>query len=213
MSEFTPRRPYNSPLRAAQAEDTRERILQALERLLSQLPESDVPFDAIAVEAGVERRTIFRHFETREALFDAFWLWFNARQGFVITPADPAELIDAPKAAFARFDLTEGVVRSSLHSASGRAMRRRATPARRAAISAALAPVTKDLSHDDAALVTALAHLLYSAPAWEVMKDFGGLTGTQAGQAASWALRLILSAASRGDVTADPASPMERKPR
>jgi AcrR family transcriptional regulator len=207
------KRTYSSPLRAAQAEGTRERILAALEKLLSDLPEAEVSFDTIATEAGVERRTVFRHFETRDALFDAFWVWFNAHHGLVTTPRDQNDLIEAPRQAFARFDVTEGVIRASLHSASGRAMRQRAVPARRAAFAAVLAPATAGMPADEAARLMALAHLLYSAPAWEVMKDFGGLTGTQAGEAASWALRLILSASSRRDDTADNTSHTERKQR
>jgi hypothetical protein len=35
------------------------------------------------------------------------------------------------------------------------------------------------------------------------MKDYGGLTGSEAGEAASWALALILSAVSRDDTVAD----------
>lgn len=193
-------RPYESPLRAAQTEGTRERILVALERLLLQSPEIDVSIEAIATEARVERRTIFRHFESRESLFDAFWIWFNSRHALTTSPSSLDELVEAPRDTFARFDKNEGVIRASLHTPSGRAMRSRVTPARRAAFAAALSSVTHNLPDDEAARITALAHLLFSAPAWEVMKDFGGLSGAQAGEAASWALRLLLSSAARDSI-------------
>lgn len=209
----SPKRTYSSPLRAAQAEDTRERILAALERLLGARPEADAPFDAVAAEAGVERRTVFRHFETREALFDAFWTWFNARHGLATAPQNVADLVGGPRAAFPAFDRLEGVIRASLHTVSGRAMRARAASARRASFAAALAPVTDGMAAEDAARITALCHLLYSAPAWEVMRDFGGLSGAQAGEAAAWALRLLLSAAARGDAAADASQSPERTPR
>lgn len=197
------RRPYNSPLRARQTEETRETILAALERCLARSDAVEVSIDAVAVEAGVERRTVFRQFASREALFDAFWMWFNTRLDLKLAPDDPAELAQAPRAAFARFDEAEGVTRASLHSRSGRAMRERTTAARREAFARALVPLLEGRPEAERRRVTALAHLLYSAPAWEVMKDFGGLTGAEAGEAASWALELILSAITRDDTDAD----------
>ncbi|NKF31230.1 TetR/AcrR family transcriptional regulator, partial [Pseudomonas sp. BGM005] len=41
----------------------------------------------------------------------------------------------------------------------------------------------------------ALFHLLYSAGAWDILKDYAGLTGQEAGEAASWAMQVILKAA------------------
>jgi hypothetical protein len=82
-------------------------------------------------------------------------------------------------------------------------MRARSTPARAEAFARALAPALDGCPAAERQRVLALAHLLYSASAWEVMKDYGGLTGAQAGEAASWALELILSAVSRDDTVAD----------
>ncbi|MCJ8521869.1 hypothetical protein ABID21_005049 [Pseudorhizobium tarimense] len=94
-------------------------------------------------------------------------------------------------------------MRAALHSRTGRQMRMATVPARRESFSAALAPALLSLPTSDARKVEALAHLLYSASAWEVLKDYGGLDGTQAGEAASWALELILSAIRSGDTAAD----------
>ncbi len=75
---------------------------------------------------------------------------------------------------------------------------------RRREFSAALAPVLGALSDVERLKIEALAHLLYSASAWEVLKDYGGLDATQAGEAASWALELILSSVDTGNAVADP---------
>lgn len=198
------RRSYNSPLRAAQAEETRERVLLALERRLAASGGAEeVSIEQVASEAGVEKRTVFRHFETRDALFDAFWTWFNDRLALRTRPATEAELIAGPREAFARFDALDGVIRASLHSPSGRAMRARRVAARREAFARSLAAPLAGLPEAEARRVLALAHLLYSAPAWEVLKDYGGLDGEGAGEAASWALALILSAVGRDASLAD----------
>ncbi len=73
-------------------------------------------------------------------------------------------------------------------------MRANTIAERRAAFQAALSTITDGLAPGEAASVEALAHLLFSASAWEDMKDYGGLSGTEAGETASWALEVILSA-------------------
>ncbi len=66
------------------------------------------------------------------------------------------------------------------------------------------APALSSLPADRARTVEALAHLLYSASAWETLKDYGGLTGIEAGEAASWALQTILSAAGANETSTHP---------
>ena len=194
-------RPYRSALREEQAKATRERILAATINLMQA--EEEASMDAIAKAAGVERRTVFRHFETREALLAEAFRWLNDRLGVVIAPGDPVALAQAIREGFARMDSLEGAVRAGLHSRAGRDMRLANLPRRRAAFAASLAPVTANLSPAEKARIEALAHLLYSATAWEVLKDYGGLTGAEAGQAAAWALERLLSAAASPSIDAD----------
>jgi AcrR family transcriptional regulator len=206
-----PRRSYRSPLREEQAQTTRERILAALGQLIASAGErDDISMDAIAEAAGVERRTVFRHFESRDVLFRAYFQWLNDTLGAEVAPRTPAEMAASLRSAFRSFDAHESAMRSAIHSRPGREMRSATIPARRDAFAACLASVTSGLSASDRARVEALAHLLYSAPAWEVLKDYGGLTGSEAGEAAAWALDVILSAvAPHGTTDALPPSSRE----
>ncbi|MFN4201667.1 MAG: TetR/AcrR family transcriptional regulator [Tabrizicola sp.] len=194
-------RPYRSALREEQAKATRDRILAATIDLMQA--EEDASMEAIAKAAGVERRTVFRHFETREALLAEAFQWLNDRLGVTVAPGDPAALAQAIREGFARMDSLEGAVRAGLHSRAGRDMRLAQLPRRRASFAASLAPVTSNLAPADKARIEALAHLLYSAAAWEVLKDYGGLTGAEAGQTAAWALERLLSAAASASTDAD----------
>jgi AcrR family transcriptional regulator len=197
-------RTYNSPVRAAQFLDTREAILSALFSLMgSAASPDDIGMDAIAAQAGVQRRTIFRHFESKEELLRAFWPWLNARIGASVKPITVEDVSDGPRKAFPLFDAHEAAIRGAIHSRTGRAMRAGTIVERRQDFSAALAPQLEALPNAQRQKIEALAHLLYSASAWEVLKDYGGLDGTQAGEAASWALELILSAISSGETAAD----------
>ena len=147
--------------------------------------------------AEIERRTVFRHFASKEALLDAFWVWINAQVTDRILPETLDELIEAPKQTFARFDEQEGIIRASLHTPSGREMRMRTIPKRREAFAAALSEVTRGLQEQDADRLVAAAHVLYSAAAWETLRDYCGLTGQQAGETVSFALRTLIEAAQR----------------
>ncbi|MGE0639401.1 MAG: TetR/AcrR family transcriptional regulator [Thermoanaerobaculia bacterium] len=191
------RRSYTSPLRKARALETRERILAGLATWMQHDGHGEFTLEAIAEEAGVERRTIFRHFANREALLEAFWVWINQRVAPRTLPGSLAELIAAPRETFARFDSEEGVIRASLHAKAGRAMRMARVPARRRAFRAALREVTRGAQAADRRRLEAAAHALYSASAWEAMRDYAGITGEQAGEAASWALAVLVEEVRR----------------
>lgn len=188
---------YHSPLRQAQTEETRQRVLRAVADLLQRNPDDALAYADLAAAAGVQERTVYRHFPTKDGLLDSFWTWINERAGFSAFPASEADLIEQPKSVFAGFDGIEGIVRASLVSAAGREMRKRRVAERRAAFERSLGEVTAGLSAEDARRLTAVIHVLYSAPAWQVMRDAAGLTGAEAGEAASWAIRTLLAAARR----------------
>lgn len=191
---MSPTRKYRSPLREAQAHETRERILSAATELLGRNPFGDFSMDEIATAAGVERRTVFRHFSNKEALLDALWGFVNEQLEAQPRPSSFDELVSGPRTAFPSFDRNAGIMRASLHTPAGQAMRLRAVPARRAAFHACLAEELKQVSAEEAEKIEALAHLLYSAGAWETLKDYAGMDGETAGEAASWAIKTLVDA-------------------
>lgn len=207
-------RAYNSPLRERKAQETRESILAALYALMSDADAPDeIGMEAVAQKAGVQRRTIFRHFTTKEELLCAFWPWLNAKIGASPALHSVRDVVDGPREAFPRFDAHEAAMRAALHSRTGREMRMDTITGRRTLFAGALEPVLSQLPPATSRKVEALAHLLFSASAWEILKDYGGLTGAQAGETASWALELILSAVDPGHEKADVPSQTKEKKR
>lgn len=197
-------RSYNSPVRQEQSRRTREAILEALLALMQEAAGPDeISMEAIAQKAQVQRRTVFRHFASKDELLAAFWPWLNQNIGASIAPETAQDILDGPRKTFPLFDRHEPAIRAALHSRTGREMRSGTISARRASFSGALGPVLNSLPAEKARTVEALAHLLYSASAWETLKDYGRLSGAQAGEAASWALEVILSAVSTIDASAD----------
>jgi AcrR family transcriptional regulator len=67
-------RAYDSPLRRQRAADTRRRILSAGAELARRLPSWDwsgLTFRAVAEQAGVGQRTVYRYYPTERQLHDA----------------------------------------------------------------------------------------------------------------------------------------------
>ena len=72
-------RTYTQRRRAATQAQTRHRILEAALRLYETHGPADTTILAIAERAGVQRLTLYRHFEDERALLDAVWaLWSSA---------------------------------------------------------------------------------------------------------------------------------------
>ena len=81
MTDMGQRR-YEQRIRAANADQTRRRILDAMLDLLRRVPREGVSADAVARAAGVARSTIYVVFGSRAGLFDALAQDVMDRTGF-----------------------------------------------------------------------------------------------------------------------------------
>lgn len=188
---------YESPLRDAQKEDTRRRILDAAATLIETVSPAGLSFAAIAQQAGVRERTVYRHFATKDALLEAMWAGLDPRIGIKSFPANEAELIAFPAQVFPAFDDSEQMMRAMWASPQGRDFRLSVNERRKAAIRKSVAPALDGLPSREAAWLTAAVQLLYSGAAWMTMKDYWGFSGAEAGRASSLAIRLLLEGARR----------------
>ncbi len=74
------KRKYDLKKRAQQQEQTRQRIVEAATELHQELGPRSTTISAVAERAGVQRLTVYRHFENETALFQAclsHWLELN----------------------------------------------------------------------------------------------------------------------------------------
>jgi AcrR family transcriptional regulator len=67
------RRPYDSPLRRAQAAETRRQILHAAQELFERDGYAATSMAAIASAGGVSLKTVYLVFETKSGLLRALW--------------------------------------------------------------------------------------------------------------------------------------------
>lgn len=193
MDTVNTKRAYSSPLREQQAEQTRERILEAMAEVLEDENLDEVTFAAVAKQAQVSERTVYRHFPTKEDLSQAFWWWVNKQIGMSRYPENPDELLAMPPVVFDGFDRYEQMVRAHMRSHAGEELREKQVQGRQQAYRKMLAPALEGLPTRYQQYGLAVLQLLFSPRAWESMKENWGLTGKQAGQASSWAIGLLLT--------------------
>lgn len=188
---------YRSPLRAEQKEATRRRILDAAGRLMENAELEEFSFAAIAREAQVQERTVYRHFPSKKALIDELCAWFQERVHYEFARTEQ-ELLAKPKETFPGFAENERLVRALWSSRQGREFRLSNVEERKEGIRAAIADAVKGLPPRQAKWLAAVVHVLLSSATWQTMKDYWGLSGEEAGKASSMALELLLNAVRQG---------------
>jgi AcrR family transcriptional regulator len=101
-----PPRKYQQVVRAEAAEQTRRRILDAVEQRLREAPHEQPSLDSVARLAKVSRSTIYQDFGSRAGLFDAYVMDLWERTGF-------PELAEAVRTGDAREHLRAGLTAAS----------------------------------------------------------------------------------------------------
>lgn len=191
-------RNYRSPLRREQAEQTRERILDAVVEELSEGGLHTFSVAAAARRAGVAERTVYRHFPDLDALIEGLDSRFAALN-LPGEPEGPEELAVVPSRLFAVFDAHEDLVRARLQTDLGQEVRRRERLKRARWLEGVLDEATGHLSSAGRRRVTAVVHHLLSSESWRMMKDEFGLDAAESGRSVGWAVGLIVAALRAGD--------------
>jgi AcrR family transcriptional regulator len=187
-------RAYESPLRAEQLEQTRLRILEAVTEVVADEAVEELTVPLVAERARVSLRTVYRHFPTREALIDAWSDWVSETLSIHLHsyPETPEELVEFAPGLYRSYDENEALVKAMLNSHAARSVRVRSRRRRQRSVEQAIEQLTPDLAPEERRRALAVIYLLISAPAWQAMRDQWGLDGAEAGQAAEWAVRVLV---------------------
>ncbi|CDO36597.1 putative transcriptional regulator protein, TetR family [Novosphingobium sp. KN65.2] len=181
-----------TPIRQVHRDLTRERILEAAAELMAETMDIAVPTADIGARAGVAARTVYRHFPSRELLDQAVWPRVVARMQMQGNPVSVADLVQMPRRIFPNLDQREGLVRAALHSEVARQTSQLTNPSRQAAMLACSYEALPDLDDGTRRRRAAVLLSICSAQGWEALKDLGGLSGEEAGLAASEAIAVLL---------------------
>jgi Bacterial regulatory proteins, tetR family len=199
------RRPYESPTRKEHAELTRQRILEALIDLLVKERPATISIPAVAKYANVSVRTVYHHFPTKEALFDALPEASRARGGSseMPDPTSPKEVAARMPEAFAYFERNEALF-NAMRTSDAREyvtaeLDRRAVSRAETMVS----PLADYLSQDDLARMQGLMGMLVSYDTYRSLTRRYGLSVDEAAKAVSWAVTVLADRAKRSGRVGD----------
>jgi AcrR family transcriptional regulator len=199
---------YHSPLREAQAAATRVRILEACASVMAT--GADLTYNNVAEAAGVQQRTVYRYFPTKADLEAGLWSWITenlTHANFKARSED--ELIAAMRTSFYGFDKGAPLIQAMLHSPQGLEVRLRQQAARRAMFEACIEDAVPGASPEIRTRAAAALQVLYSAPAWELLRSFWRMDAAQAADAIELAIRAMLAGlrAGAGQQNSSPSLP------
>ena len=189
-------RAYNSPSRRAQSAETRERIVGAAKKLLRKSSVRDwhsLTIRAVAQEAGVNERTVYRHFTDERGLRDAVMRDLELDAGIDLTDLQMADIADVAGRIFDHVSSYTFEVRPLDPTMTEALLRRQ-----REALHDALEPWTDAWPAPTAAAVAALFDVLWSVGSFERLTVDWQLPPEQARNALTWLIGLVEDAVRSG---------------
>jgi len=190
---------YNE-LRAAQAEATRTRILEATLNVMARGVAS-VSIPAVAREAGVSVPTVYRHFGTKRDLLAAVFPHVVRRAGLdeLVPPRSIDELGRGVRALFERIDSAGDLARAAAASPAAEEVRRVDMPARLEMSHRLADSIMPKLTPDDRDRIARLLTILISASALRVWRDHLRSSVEEAADDIDWVIRAAIAASTRSE--------------
>lgn len=186
-------RNYKSELREAQAEATRQRILDALAVVMAEGVEAlSVP--AVAKRAGVSVGTVYRHFGDKAGLVRALMPHAIQRTGSVVgeVPTSIEEMDEMVRKVFRHFETADDLIKAAFASRMGRDARIEWTEERLEIIKESLHHLDQDLTLEQLDHLGKAALILTTSDTYREWKDRLDLTPDEAADEVMWTIRTLL---------------------
>ena len=190
------KRRYDSPVRRRQVAETRERIVEAGVEVLRGVSIWNwrvLTARAVAERAGVNERTVYRHFETEKALRDAVLARLESESGVVLDEMSLEGIEEAAARIFAFVSAFPIEPRTQLDETVMAANQRQ-----RDALRGAVAPWVEGWPETEARLAAAMFDVMWSVVSYERLVTDWGLDSDEAIGGIRWVIRLIGQAVRSG---------------
>lgn len=190
-------------LRERQRQVAREMIMQAAADLIVERGLENLSLADVAERAGVSKRTLYNHFESRETLLHDIGRWseqLTLEHGGAVRPEGLDTLPDVIRAVWRTWD-RQGTIRQALlriEAASSGSDLSGPRLERRRAFVEAIEDVRPDLPPDQVAEMAAVFHAVSSAPMFERLVVRDGLDVESAGALIGWTLAVMRDALAAG---------------
>jgi AcrR family transcriptional regulator len=198
-------RTYESPTRKAQAEETRIRILRALVDLMVEERPATISVPQVAKRAGVSVRIVYHYFPSKDALFEGLVeaipsLLVQPQDADYAHPTSPAQLAEATPEVFRYLAANRDIFRALRMSEFSEQVEKARSRDRAERTDSALAPLADQLDAHEYKLLHALIGALTSFDGYNALTTVWGLDTADAGEAVSWAVRVLADRARRSGV-------------
>jgi AcrR family transcriptional regulator len=186
------RRPYDSTLRRQRAAETRERIIAAGSELLHGSSVRDwhgLTIRAVAERAGVNERTVYRHFTNEQGLHDAVMRQFEDEAGIDLAGMQLEDVADVTARIFSHVSSYPSDTRQPLDPTLLDAKQRQ-----HQALQAAVAADAGAWPEEDRTVAAAVLDVLWGVASYERMVVDWHMDPAQATRGISWVIELIRQA-------------------
>lgn len=183
------RRRYNSPLRARQAAETRQKLIRAGVELVHGFPDWDwnnLTFKAVGKQAGISERTAYRHFATERQLRDAVMEQLVSDSGIDLKELELGNFGDITQRIFSymsSFSVNAGLIEDPTLASIDQQ--------RRTALLEAVARSTPSWSQQDQEEIAAALDVLWNLPPFERLIAAWDFEPERASNTIRWMIGLI----------------------
>ena len=192
------RRRYDNSARRAQMAETRERILAAGSELAHRAQRWDwrhLTIGAIAAQAGVSERTIYRHFPTERDLHEALMRRLEQEAGVSYEALALGNMTDMTAKMFASLpSFSAAPAIGPRHSAFATSDVRR-----RESLLRAIADLTADWSAAERQMAAAALDVLWTPLSYERLTGNWGFSAEDATRVVAWAMEAVVGAIRAGE--------------
>lgn len=168
-------------------------ILATAIELLEAGSISNVTARAVAKQAGMSERTVFRYFATRDDLLDAIAAEAAARMQSPPPPATIDDLLDYPKPLYRSFEDKAALVKGILHTELFNRVRVTAAAERWSAVTRLIDEALPDRSRKERRLLATNINYFLSATTWNYYRTRFELSTEDTIAAAKGAIRALLA--------------------
>ena len=187
-------RSYNSPSRDQAKVDTRDAILEATVKVILEEGIAQFTMQNVAKAAGVSHRTVYRHFDSREALLEGLQGMLYERQAKVglVPPTEVSRFVEVVGPFFEEFSREGDAMRASVIAATALRHQKRLQSQSFASIERALRAEFEYVPASEIRDSAAAIRTIIGRYAWYVMAVDMELTGKECGRAATFAVRAMV---------------------
>lgn len=158
------------------ADLTRQAILDAAVAMLERSSVSELTVRAVAKQANISERTVFRYFATREEFLDAVADVVRARLALPPPPTTKEELRAAPRALYTRFEAVPNLTKAALHSELFHRMRETQARARWKAVQELVERLAPRRSERQRRIAAANIRYYLAASSWHYFRFYFGFS-------------------------------------